>query len=98
MGLLGVSRMNRKRIRSYAMDEDVADFLDDLPDGRGKVISRGTYVNKAVRMYWLRDMGEEIERMERALEANLDVIERLRAEKRSRGILYRLWRLLRRQE
>jgi hypothetical protein len=87
-----------KIIRSYSLDEDVVRFLDSLPDGRGKVMSRGTYVSKAVRMYWLKDMGSEIEELEARSARWSARYTEIKAKGCSSCLWCRLKRLLRQRE
>jgi hypothetical protein len=87
-----------KIIRSYSLDDDVVKFLDSLPDGRGKVMSRGTYVAKAVRMYWLKEMGAEIEELEARSARWAERYNELKARGCSSCLWCRLKLLLRKRE
>jgi len=49
-----------KAIRAFSLNEDVVRFLDKQADGRGKHRkSRSSFVDEAVRAYWLQDKYEE---------------------------------------
>jgi Mg2+ and Co2+ transporter CorA len=97
--------------RSYALDSDVVRFLDSLPDGRKRpnpfsprhyASSRSKTVSQAVRAYYLTDQFDEIKHLYENIEGLQKVIrdlhEEIRTLKARRGLLYRLKRLLRKQE
>ena len=97
--------------RSYALDPDVVRFLDSLPDGRRRpdpwsprhyASSRSKTVSQAVRAYYLTNQFDENKELKENIAGLQNVIKDLYAEirdlKQSRGLLGRLWRLLRKRE
>lgn len=97
--------------RTYALDRDVVEFLDSLPDGRRRpnqwtkrhyAASRSKTVSQAVRAYYLTDQFEYQKELLKNIEGLQRVIkechEEIRTLKAKRGLLHRLKRLLRTQE
>ena len=86
-----------KIIRSYALDPPVAEWLDRQPDGRGRKRSRSMLVSEAVYYYWMSEteLMSRIKGLEKANELYLVELRELRARK---GLLSRLWHLLRKRE
>ena len=92
-----------KATRSFALDMDVARWLDSQPDGRrGRHYelhwggTRSQLVSKAVRAYWMSDLYLEDKRLREESIVALDTINRLQKELRERGLLNRIKRLFRR--
>ena len=86
-----------KIIRSYALDPPVAEWLDRHPDGRGRKRSRSMLVSEAVYYYWMSEteLMDRIKGLRKANEIYLAELRELRARK---GLLSRLWHLLRKRE
>ena len=62
-----------KAIRAFSLNEDVVRFLDKQADGRGKHRkSRSSFVDEAVRAYWLQDKYEEEHNLKARLEHLLE--------------------------
>jgi len=77
--------------RSYALDPDVVQFLDSLPDGRRRpnqwskrhyASSRSKTVSQAVRAYYLTDQFDEIKQLYKNIEGLQKVIRECHAENR----------------
>ena len=97
--------------RSYALDPDVVQFLDSLPDGRKRpnafskrhyASSRSKTVSQAVRAYYLTDQFDYQKELLKNIEGLQRVIrechQEIRDLKAGRGLLHRLKRLLRKRE
>ena len=97
--------------RSYALDPDVVRFLDSLPDGRKRpnpfsprhyASSRSKTVSQAVRAYYLTNQFDENKELRENIAGLQEVIKKKNAQiktlKAKKGLLHRLWRLLRTQE
>ena len=97
--------------RTYALDRDVVEFLDSLPDGRRRpnqwtkrhyASSRSKTVSQAVRAYYLTDQFEYQKELLQNIEGLQRVIREAHSEikslKEKRNPLRRLLRLLRKRE
>ncbi len=95
-----------KITRAYYLSEDVVKFLDSCPDGRKNStgpmkgigiygLSRSQIVDKAVRYYWLLELGEEIENLQKANRLLQKELIRVTGQ---RGLFAHLKRLLRKRE
>lgn len=91
-----------KATRSFALDMDVARWLDAQPDGRrGRHYelhwggTRSQLVSKAVRAYWMSDLYISEKRLQEESVMAQETINRLQLELRRKGLWNRLRRLLR---
>ena len=72
-----------KIIRSFSLDRDVANFVDSLPDGRGKAISRSNQVSDAIRWYFMgsNDVATKLKAQQWVIDRYLEELTELRAKK-----------------
>lgn len=72
-----------KIIRSFSLDRDVANFVDSLPDGRGKAISRSNQVSDAIRWYFMgsNDVATKLKSQQWIIERYLEELTVLRAQR-----------------